>query len=154
MTSNLGAHLIQANYESLNESNRVEINSKTQLEVMQLLKQSIRPEFLNRIDEIIMFNPLSKKDIENIVHIQLQNLFDNLAEKGIKISATSHAIEWLSDEGYDPAFGARPLKRVIQKQILNELSKYLLAGKLQKDNEILLDVFDTKVVFRSAIPQV
>lgn len=150
MTSNMGSHVIQNNFESMNEGNKEDILEKTKVEVMNLLKQSIRPEFLNRIDEIIMFTPLSKKDISGIVRLQLNILKKMLSEKGIELEATPFAIEWLSDEGYDPVYGARPLKRVIQKFILNELSKQILAGKVNKDSNILLDVFDGQVVFRNA----
>lgn len=149
MTSNMGSHVIQNNFESMNEGNKEDILEKTKVEVMNLLKQSIRPEFLNRIDEIIMFTPLSKRDISGIVRLQLNILKKMLSEKGIELEATPFAIEWLSDEGYGPVYGARSLKRVIQKFILNELSKQILAGKVNKDSNILLDVFDGQVVFRN-----
>jgi len=149
MTSNLGSHLIQDNFEELNEKNREEIMSKTKVDVFELLKKTIRPEFLNRIDEIIMFTPLTKEDVKKIVGLQFQGVQKMLAESDIMITATEYAIDWIAQQGYDPQFGARPVKRVVQKYVLNELSKQILAGKVEKDSEILLDVFDNQVVFRN-----
>lgn len=147
MTSNIGSHLIQENFDALTEKNKDTVMAKTKSEVYELLKKTIRPEFLNRIDEVIMFEPLSREDVTNIVKIQFENIRKQLEEQGLKISASDEAIDWLAQLGYDPHFGARPVKRVIQKQILNELSKQLLAGKVTKDNEIRLDVFDNQFVF-------
>jgi len=147
MTSNIGSHLIQENFSGLNELNKDEIVAKTKNEVFELLKKSIRPEFLNRIDEVIMFTPLSRDEINEIVHLQFEGVKKQLAEMGIKIEASDEALEWLAQLGYDPQFGARPLKRVIQKRILNELSKEILAGKVDKDSKIKLDMFDHKFVF-------
>jgi ATP-dependent Clp protease ATP-binding subunit ClpB len=147
MTSNIGSHLIQENFNELNELNKDEILAKTKNEVYELLKKSIRPEFLNRIDEVIMFEPLSREDVTSIVRLQFEKIQRQLAEQDLKISASDEAIDWLAQLGYDPHFGARPIKRVIQKQILNELSKQLLAGKVSRENEIVLDVFDNKFVF-------
>lgn len=147
MTSNIGSHLIQENFDGLTEKNKDTVMAKTKSEVYELLKKTIRPEFLNRIDEVIMFEPLSREDVTNIVKIQFENIRKQLEEQGLKISASDEAIDWLAQLGYDPHFGARPVKRVIQKQILNELSKQLLAGKVTKDNEIRLDVFDNQFVF-------
>ena len=149
MTSNLGSHLIQDNFEELNEKNRNEVMSKTKVDVFELLRKTIRPEFLNRIDEIIMFAPLTKEDVKKIVDLQFKGVQKMLAESDIKISATEYAIDWIAKQGYDPQFGARPVKRVVQKYILNELSKQILAGKVEKDSEILLDVFDDVVAFRN-----
>lgn len=149
MTSNLGSSIIQANSEKINEKNRGEIMEKNKTEVFELLKNTIRPEFLNRIDEIIMFAPLSPKDVRNIVELQFEGIQKMLLENNIKLNATEYALEWIANAGYDPQFGARPVKRVIQKYILNELSKQLLGGKIVKDTEILLDVFDNHVVFRN-----
>lgn len=149
MTSNLGSHIIQANSEKMNEKNREDIMEKNKTEVFELLKNTIRPEFLNRIDEIIMFAPLTQSDVRNIVQLQFQGVQKMLAESNIKINATEYAFEWIANTGYDPQFGARPVKRVIQKYILNELSKQILSGSVQKDSEILLDVFDNQVVFRN-----
>ncbi|MFL5753170.1 MAG: ATP-dependent chaperone ClpB [Bacteroidia bacterium] len=148
MTSNMGSHLIQENFESMTEKNREEVLAKTKNEVFELLKKSIRPEFLNRIDEVIMFEPLTRENINRIVEIQMNGVIRSLAEQGVKLSMTDDAIEWLAQLGYDPQFGARPVKRVIQKQVLNELSKQILAGKINKEEEIILDMFDKQFVFR------
>ncbi len=147
MTSNIGSHLIQENFEQLNEGNREEVIAKTKNEVFELLKSTIRPEFLNRIDEIIMFTPLSRNEISAIVRLQFHGLQKQLEEMGITLDASEEALDWLAQLGYDPQFGARPLKRVIQKRVLNELSKELLAGKIEKDSKITLDTFDNKFVF-------
>ncbi|MBS1638343.1 MAG: ATP-dependent chaperone ClpB [Bacteroidetes bacterium] len=149
MTSNIGSHLIQENFEKLDEFNKDEVLAKTKAEVYELLKKSIRPEFLNRIDEVIMFEPLSREDVSEIVKIQFQQIAKRLEEQHMKLSATDEAIEWLAQLGYDPQFGARPVKRVLQKQVLNELSKQLLGGKVDKDKEIVLDMFDNQFVFRN-----
>ncbi|HET6990894.1 MAG TPA: AAA family ATPase, partial [Bacteroidia bacterium] len=151
MTSNMGSLLIQENFEGMNEKNKDEIMAKTKVEVFDLLKKTIRPEFLNRIDEIIMFSPLTRENVEEIVKLQFKQVEKMLAENDIKISATKEAIEWLSELGYDPQFGARPVKRMLQKKVLNELSKQMLAGKIQKHQEIVLDVFDKEIVFRAPI---
>jgi ATP-dependent Clp protease ATP-binding subunit ClpB len=140
MTSNIGAHLIQSNSESLTDFNTDEIMAKTKLEVFDLLKKSMRPEFLNRIDEIIMFSPLSRNEINNIVRIQFNSVANMLAKNDIRIQITENAIDWLSQLGYDPQFGARPLKRVMQKRVLNELSKQILAGTISKDAVIEIDI--------------
>ncbi len=147
MTSNIGAHLIQDNFKELNDNNHDEVVAKTKNELFELLKQTIRPEFLNRIDELIMFTPLNRSEIRNIVDLQFKQIQHTLAEMGINITASNEALEWLAQLGYDPQFGARPLKRVIQKRILNELSKEILAGKVDKDSKIKLDTFDNKFVF-------
>jgi ATP-dependent Clp protease ATP-binding subunit ClpB len=149
MTSNIGSHLIQENFEGMNEGNRDEVFAKTKSEVYDLLKKSIRPEFLNRIDDVIMFEPLTRSNIIEIVKLQFESVKKQLAQQNIKISATEEALDWLAQLGYDPQFGARPVKRVMQKQVLNELSKQLLGGTVNKDNEIILDMFDHKLVFRN-----
>lgn len=149
MTSNIGSHLIQENFDTMDEFNKEDVLAKTKNEVFELLKKTIRPEFLNRIDEVIMFEPLNREDVANIVKIQFKQIADRLAEQHISISATDEAIEWLSELGYDPHYGARPVKRVLQKQVLNELSKQLLADKVDKTKEIVLDVFDKQFVFRN-----
>jgi ATP-dependent Clp protease ATP-binding subunit ClpB len=147
MTSNIGSHLIQENFDKLDEFNKDEVLAKTKNEVYEMLKKTIRPEFLNRIDEVIMFEPLSRENVTEIVRIQFNKIKQQLAEQDVVISASEEAIDWLAQLGYDPHFGARPVKRVIQKQILNELSKQLLAGKVNKDKEIVLDMFENKFVF-------
>jgi len=140
MTSNIGAHVIQENFEGLNDANRDDVFAKTKNEVFELLKKTIRPEFLNRIDEVIMFSPLTRSEIEKIVRIQFNHAVEMLAKNDIRLSITDKAIEWVAQLGYDPQFGARPLKRVLQKKILNELSKQILAGAINKEDVILIDL--------------
>ncbi|WP_293957628.1 MULTISPECIES: ATP-dependent chaperone ClpB [unclassified Sphingobacterium] len=147
MTSNTGSAIIQENFSHLTDDNRDEIVAKTRNEVFDVLKQSIRPEFLNRIDEVIMFTPLSRNEIGDIVRLQFAHVQRQLAEQNIFITASDEAMDWLAQLGYDPIYGARPLKRVIQKRILNELSKEILSGKVSRDSIIRLDVFDGKFVF-------
>ena len=149
MTSNIGSHLIQENFEKMDEGNKDEVMAKTKSQVYELLKKSIRPEFLNRIDEVIMFEPLSREHVSDIVKIQFEQISRQLAAQDVHIRATDEAIDWLAQLGYDPQFGARPVKRVMQKQVLNELSKQLLSGTIQRDKEIILDVFDHKFIFRN-----
>ena len=149
MTSNIGSHLIQENFDTLTEFNKEEVLLKTKSEVFELLKKTIRPEFLNRIDEIIMFEPLNREDVADIVKIQFKQISDRLADQHITISATEEAIDWLGELGYDPHYGARPVKRVLQKQILNELSKQLLADKVDRTKDIVVDVFNKQFVFRN-----
>ncbi|PWG79610.1 ATP-dependent chaperone ClpB [Pararcticibacter amylolyticus] len=147
MTSNIGSHLIQENFSSLDDDNKEAVVAKTKNQLFDLLKQTIRPEFLNRIDELIMFTPLNRTELRDIVALQFKHVQQTLREMGIEIEASEEALDWLAQLGYDPQFGARPLKRVIQKRILNELSKDILAGKVDKDSHIILDVFDHKFVF-------
>jgi ATP-dependent Clp protease ATP-binding subunit ClpB len=147
MTSNIGSNIIQENFQDLEDDNRDGIIAKTKNEIFELLRKTIRPEFLNRIDEIIMFTPLSRDEIGDIVKLQFKQVQQTLAEMGITIEASDEALDWLSQLGYDPQFGARPLKRVIQKKILNELSKQILADKVDKDTKIKLDMFDNNFVF-------
>lgn len=148
MTSNLGSDIIMQNFDKATEANIDEIADKTKVEVFGLLKHSLRPEFLNRIDETIMFRPLSKADVKDIVKIQLNSLAKKLKEKHIEIEATDYAIDFLTNMGYDPQFGARPVKRVIQKSLLNELSKAILAGDVTVEDKIMIDEFNNKMVFR------
>ncbi|WP_462264812.1 ATP-dependent chaperone ClpB [Mucilaginibacter sp.] len=147
MTSNIGSSIIQENFQGYDEINKDEVIAKTKNELFELLRKTIRPEFLNRIDEIIMFTPLGRNEIHDIVKLQFAQLQDTLQEMGIHMEASDEALDWLAQLGYDPQFGARPLKRVIQKKILNELSKQILAGKVDKDSTIRLDVFDHQFVF-------
>ena len=154
MTSNMGSHLIQENFENITEidgDKYDKIMAKTKLEVFELLKKTIRPEFLNRIDETIMFTPLNREDVNKIVKIQFEHIAHQLSESDIHLSATPEAIEWLAQLGFDPQFGARPVKRVMQKKVLNELSKQILSGKISKDANIVLDVFEQEFVFRNPI---
>ncbi|MFN8244615.1 MAG: ATP-dependent chaperone ClpB [Ferruginibacter sp.] len=149
MTSNMGSQIIQENFEKVTEKNKEEVVAATREEVMALLRQTIRPEFLNRIDEVIMFQPLMKKEIRGIIRIQLDNLKKLVAESGINLQFSDYAIDYLAENGYDPQFGARPLKRLIQKEIINQLSKRILAGDVDKTRAVLVDVFDGTVVFRN-----
>ena len=147
MTSNIGAHLIQDKLKNLTDSNREEVLDRTNNEVYELLKQTIRPEFLNRIDEVIMFTPLQKSEIIDIVRLQVNALQKMLAANSITVEVTDRAMEWIAEEGYDPQFGARPVKRVIQRNLLNDLSKQILAEKVIKDARIVVDVQDGHIVF-------
>ncbi|MBC9929672.1 ATP-dependent chaperone ClpB [Chitinophaga qingshengii] len=149
MTSNMGSHIIQENFENINETNREEIVDKTKEEVMTLLRTTIRPEFLNRVDEVIMFQPLMRDEIKGIINIQLEQLKDMVAKNGMILEFSDYALEYLSVQGYDPQFGARPLKRLIQKEIINLLSKKILAGDIDKSKPVLIDVFDGVVVIRN-----
>jgi ATP-dependent Clp protease ATP-binding subunit ClpB len=149
MTSNMGSAIIQENFEKINENNKDEIVEATKAEVMNLLRQTIRPEFLNRIDEVIMFQPLMKKEIKGIINIQLNSLKDLVAKNGIKLEFSDYTLDYLAENGYDPQFGARPLKRLIQKEIVNQFSKRILMGDIDKTKPILVDVFDGVVVFRN-----
>ncbi len=149
MTSNMGSQVIQENFENVTEDNLEEVMEKTRYEVVELLKQTIRPEFLNRIDEVIMFHPLMKKEIRGIIGIQLEGLRRLVAQNGIELQFSDYALEYLADNGYDPQFGARPLKRLIQKEIVNQLSKKILGGTIDKTSPVLVDVFDGTVVFRN-----
>lgn len=151
MTSNMGSHIIQANFEDVNERNKETVVENTKREVIELLRQTIRPEFLNRIDEVIMFQPLLKKEIKGIIKIQLQNLQNLVAETGIRLQFSEYAIDYLAENGFDPQFGARPLKRLIQKEVINKLSKKILAGDIEKTRPVLVDVFDGVVVFRNEV---
>ena len=149
MTSNIGSHLIQDAFDGVSENNIEEVTEKARNEVMTLLRQTVRPEFLNRVDDIIMFKPLSRKEIMNIVKIQLEGLRKLVAESGIDLRFSDYTLEYLADQGYDPQLGARPLKRLIQKEIVNQLSKRILAGDIDKSRPVVVDVFDGVVVFRN-----
>ncbi len=149
MTSNIGAHIIQENFDALDMNKREQVTEKTKVDVLGLLKQTVRPEFLNRIDEVIMFTPLNKEEVTKIVELQLGALVQMLAEKGISMTWTDEAIESLSRQGFDPQFGARPIKRVIQRKVLNALSKEILSGQVTSESIILLDAFDDQLVFRN-----
>jgi len=140
MTTNIGSQIIQENFEKISDSNYFEVIEETKDMVLDMLKKSVRPEFINRIDEIIMFRPLTKSDIRKIVEIQFELIKKRLAEGGVKLDISEKALDRLSKLGYDPQFGARPLKRVLQREILNELSKQILAGKVNKDSIIFVDM--------------
>lgn len=148
MTSNMGSDIIQEKFDNLKGS----IDAATEaakVEVLALLKQTVRPEFLNRIDEIVLFTPLTNVNIREIVGIQLKGVTKMLALQQITLDATPEAIDYLAEKGFDPQYGARPVKRVIQREVLNELSKDILSGKITTDSIILLDAFDGTLVFRN-----
>ncbi|MDQ0476152.1 ATP-dependent chaperone ClpB [Chryseobacterium sp. MDT2-18] len=150
MTSNLGSPLIMENFENITDNNVEEIVYKTKEQVFELLKQTLRPEFINRIDEIVLFQPLNRKEIGKIVHYQLQDFNRMLEKRGIIITATDDAVEYVMNKGYDPAFGARPLKRVLQQEVLNKLSREILAGHVNDGDRITLDYFEESgLVFRA-----
>ncbi|WP_306013078.1 MULTISPECIES: ATP-dependent chaperone ClpB [unclassified Allomuricauda] len=147
MTSNMGSHIIQEKFEDAKDIESA--SEAARIEVMGLLRKTIRPEFLNRIDDIIMFTPLSKSDIKDIVGLQLANLKKMLTKQNITLDATEEAIDYLAAKGFDPQYGARPVKRLIQKEVLNNLSKELLSGRITSDSIVLLDSFDDQLVFRN-----
>ncbi|MBP6686334.1 MAG: ATP-dependent chaperone ClpB [Lacibacter sp.] len=150
MTSNIGSHLISEAFEGVSTDNEIDTATETaKLEVMTLLRQTIRPEFLNRVDEIIMFAPLLRKEIKSIIRIQLHNLRHLVAQSGIQLEFSDYTLEFLAEHGFDPQFGARPLKRLIQKEIVNGLSRKILSGDIEKSRKVLVDVFDGVVVFRN-----
>ncbi|MFZ9694397.1 MAG: ATP-dependent chaperone ClpB [Chitinophagaceae bacterium] len=151
MTSNMGSHLIMDAFEAVAEKNIPAATEKAKTEVMQLLRQTIRPEFLNRVDEIIMFQPLSRKEILGIIGIQLNGLRQLLANSGIDLQFSDYAKSYLAEQGFDLQFGARPLKRLIQKEIVNVLSRKIIAGEIDKTKPVLVDVFDNMVVFRNEV---
>ena len=148
MTSNMGSQLIRENFEHLNDNNREEITEKTKSQVLEMLKQTIRPEFLNRIDETIMFTPLNEAQIREIVSMQLHNVEKLLASNDVKLEVTSAALDFIARQGYDPEFGARPVKRVIHRYVLNQLSKDLLAQKVDKTKPIVIDADASGLIFR------
>ena len=147
MTSNMGSHLIRENFSKMNAANKEDIIDTTKNDVIELLKQNVRPEFLNRIDEIIMFTPLNRDEIEQIVRMQINSVIKILNSNGVHLKITDEAISVLSEEGYNPEFGARPVKRTIQRLILNQLSKDILAQKINKDEPIIIDAVNGKLVF-------
>jgi ATP-dependent Clp protease ATP-binding subunit ClpB len=149
MTSNIGSSLIRENFEKINEYNHDEIIEKTKNEVFELLKQTIRPEFLNRIDELIMFKPLDRSQIEDIVRLQLDGVRRMLEQNGIRLETTDRAVKFIADNGYDPQFGARPVKRAIQKLILNDLSKKIIAGEIVSNQVVVVDADENGIVFKN-----
>jgi ATP-dependent Clp protease ATP-binding subunit ClpB len=151
MTSNLGSHLIHENFDTIKPAEFDRAAEKAKLQVLELLRQTIRPEFLNRIDETILFLPLTRQNIEEIVELQLNILKKQLKEKDINLLITKDAFNWITEAGYDPFFGARPVKRVIQKQVLNELSKALISGSIDRSEDVVMDVFDDKIIYRKSI---
>jgi ATP-dependent Clp protease ATP-binding subunit ClpB len=153
MTSNVGSGIIQQNYDDAHGDMSEGLQEQTKREVFELLKKSVRPEFLNRIDEVIMFKPLDRENILGIVKLQLDLLAKRLESQGIELSASEEAIAYIAERGFDPQFGARPVKRLIQKEVLNTLSKQLLAGKIDRDEPIVMDFFDGEVVFRKPLKE-
>lgn len=149
MTSNMGSHVIRDNFAKMTPENKDETVEKTKEEVLEMLKQTIRPEFLNRIDEIIMFTPLNETEIEEIVGLQIKSIQKMLATSGITLEVTPKALHYLAEEGYDPEFGARPVKRVIHRVVLNRLSKDILAQKVDKDKPIVIDVEGDELIFKN-----
>ncbi|GJQ05871.1 chaperone protein ClpB [Capnocytophaga cynodegmi] len=148
MTSNIGSHLIQESFEKYaNDLEKATEVAKD--DVLQLLKQTVRPEFINRIDDIVMFTPLTRENIRSIVRLQLRSIIKMVARENILLDATDEAIDYLAEKGFDPQFGARPVKRTLQKEVLNRLSKEILSGNIHKDKTILLDAFDNQLVFRN-----
>ncbi len=149
MTSNIGSQLIQESFEDLVNKNMDEVIAEAKVGVFELLKRTIRPEFLNRIDDIIMFQPLSRSNVEEIVRMQFAGVQSMLKEQGFQIESTEEAIDWLAQLGYDPQFGARPVKRLFQKKVLNELSKQILAGSISQEQPIVLDMIENQLFFRN-----
>ncbi|HTN44954.1 MAG TPA: ATP-dependent chaperone ClpB [Flavipsychrobacter sp.] len=149
MTSNMGSHIIQDNFAEIEGRNVDEVVENTKEQVMDLLRQTLRPEFLNRVDDVIMFHPLLRKEIKGIIKIQLQNLQKQLLQQGIDLQFTDYALDYLTQHGFDPQYGARPLKRVIQKDVINMLSRKIIGGDIDKNKPVLIDVFDGVVVMRN-----
>ena len=149
MTSNMGSNVIRENFEKMTPENREETIEVTKGQVLDMLKQTIRPEFLNRIDEIIMFTPLNRQEIEEIVGLQVKSVQKMLATNGVTLEVTPAAISHLAEEGFDPEFGARPVKRVIHRQVLNRLSKDILAQTVDKEKPIIIDVKDDELIFKN-----
>ncbi len=149
MTSNMGSHIIHDNFEKLDDDNAAKIFEQTKHGVLELLKKSLRPEFLNRIDETIMFKPLDRSEILGIVKIQLEVLKAKLQTQGVTLDFSPEALEYIANIGFDPQFGARPIKRALQKEVLNELSKEIISGKVHAESIILVDSFNDDIVFRN-----
>jgi ATP-dependent Clp protease ATP-binding subunit ClpB len=148
MTSNLGSDIIRENFEKILDTNKEEIVAKTKVQVYDLLKRTIRPEFLNRIDETIMFEPLGRDEVREIVEIQITQMKKRLEDNGFTLEISHEAIDWLAQLGYDPQFGARPLKRVLQKRIMDELSKQILSGNLSINDKIVIDFDGNQLLFK------
>ncbi|HMN05688.1 MAG TPA: ATP-dependent chaperone ClpB [Flavobacteriales bacterium] len=151
MTSNIGSDIIQDNYANMDERNHEEVQQRTRDQVMERLKQSVRPEFLNRVDEVIMFEPLGRKEVREIVEMQLHALMAKLAERDVLLTPSKELVDHIARVGYDPQFGARPIKRMIQKELLNELSRWIIAGKVEPNKPMVIDIFDGKIVFRKPL---
>lgn len=151
MTSNAGSEVIQENLRKINDLNREDILEKTRADVLEVLKNSVRPEFLNRIDEIIVFHPLTQENLKDILKLQIDEVKEKLKEMSVNLEFTDYALAYLCDKGYDPAYGARPLKRIIQRELVNELAKAILKGSLSKDKPVIVDYFEDVLVFRNQL---
>ena len=151
MTSNLGSTGIHEHFDGIKDSEYPQVAGKAKLELSELLKQTIRPEFLNRIDETIMFLPLRKQEIRRIAELQIESLKQKLVEQDIQLVISEDAMNWITEAGYDPFFGARPIKRIIQKNVMNELSKAILADTIERNQNVVMDVFDGNIVFRRPV---
>jgi ATP-dependent Clp protease ATP-binding subunit ClpB len=149
MTSNLGSDIIREKFEGLNDQNREEVTEDAKEAVLELLKKTVRPEFLNRIDEIVMFSPLDEAEILSIVKIQVDSILRMIKGNGVTLNISDEALKFIAEEGYDPQFGARPVKRVIQRRLLNELSKKLISQTVQRDKPIVIDVKDGELVLEN-----
>ena len=150
MTSNIGSHLIQQNFENVKTENEIFTATETsKVQILDAIKRVMRPEFFNRIDEVIMFKPLLQNDIKAIVKIQLHNLQNQLKDMDITLNFTDELIEHFAEEGYEPQYGARPLKRLINKELVNQLSKMIIADKIRKDSPVIADAFEGEIIFRN-----
>ena len=149
MTSNLGSSMIIENFENIDDANRNAVIEKTRNQLFELLKQTIRPEFLNRVDEIVMFTPLTRAEVRDIVKLQIGSVAKMLAQNGVKLDVSEAAVDWLAQEGFDPMFGARPVKRTLQRNLVNELSRRILAGQIDSDSEIQIDADTNGLIFKN-----
>jgi ATP-dependent Clp protease ATP-binding subunit ClpB len=148
MTSNAGSQIIMDNLEQLTKNNREQVMERTKNDVLDLLKKTMRPEFLNRIDETIMFMPLTEDNVKDIVNIQITEIQKMTQENGIALTLSDYALDWIVSQGYNPTYGARPVKRLLQKELVNELSKQILSGKVDKNQNVIVDYFGEGLVFR------
>ena len=149
MTSNLGSSMIIENFENIDDANRNVVIEKTRNQLFELLKQTIRPEFLNRVDEIVMFTPLTRDEVRDIVKLQIGSVAKMLAQNGVKLNVSERAVDWLAEEGFDPMFGARPVKRTLQRNLVNELSRRILAGQIDSNSEIQIDADTGGLLFKN-----
>ena len=149
MTSNLGSSMIIENFENIDDANRNVVIEKTRNQLFELLKQTIRPEFLNRVDEIVMFTPLTRNEVRDIVRLQIMSITKMLEHNGITLNVSDSAVDWLAQEGFDPMFGARPVKRTLQRNLVNELSRRILAGQIDSDSIIQIDADSDGLIFKN-----
>jgi len=148
MTSNIGSHLIQDRFDEMNERNHAKIEEQTRSDLFDLLRKTISPEFLNRIDEVIMFTPLTRKDVRNIVKMQFNLILQRIPNNQFTLEMSEEAIDWLAAVGYDPTHGARPVKRMLQKYLLNDLSREILSGRMEGREKVKVDVENDEIAFR------